>query len=116
MANNRYKIFNGTPHPVNIVEWSIEDPAIIKFKGGTVIATVPPNYILNAKFGVENIGEFNGIPLSKKTVEGCDPLPEGYDIYIVSALYAIAYRELHGYSEKIFSISDLVVEDDGKTP
>jgi hypothetical protein len=108
-------IFNGTPHSINIVKGSEFNDAIRKYTGGNVVLRIESNGLLNAKIAtVEVPGE--SIPTFSKEIQGCDEYPDDYDIVIVSALYATAYRNMFGeipYSMRI--VADPVMTDDGKT-
>jgi len=117
------KIYNGTSHAINIVEGSTFNPAIRKFTGGKVIMSIPSNGMLNAQIDTVDLSSIlvdNGdtielIPLFGKSVTSCDPIPAGYDIYIVSALYSTAFRKSGQYCNRIYTISDPVMSEDGNT-
>jgi hypothetical protein len=108
------KIFNGTPHPINIIGGEIEfkhdlrkfvtnSPVIEKSiaKNSTLSATIETNLV-------------DGFVFEKK-ITGCDKLPEGFDIYVVSALYATAYQGIYGKNERLYTVADPVYSLDGKT-
>jgi len=109
------KIFNGTPHPINIVEGATFNPAIRKFSGGQVIKVIPSNGMLNAKMETIELLSIDGIPTFGKSFEGVDALPEGFDIYIVSALFASACQKMGADMSKIYTIADPVMSEDGQT-
>jgi hypothetical protein len=109
------KIFNGTPHAINIVEGATFNPAIRKFSGGQVIKVIPSNGMLNAKMSTIELPSINGIPCFGKSFEGVDALPEGFDIYIVSALFSSAMQKEGADMSKIFTIADPVMSEDGQT-
>lgn len=113
------KIFNGTPHPINIVDGSTFDPSIRKYvvvgDKATVVASIPSNGVLSAVIETVEREPINGIPVYGKKIIGIDPLPEGYDIYIVSALYASAMRQLGGDTSKLYTVADPVYSEDGRT-
>jgi len=69
--------------------------------------------MLSAEIVTEEMFYIDAIPTYEKNIIGCDPLPEGYDFYIVSALYATA----HGQTEagNIYVVADPVMSDDGAT-
>lgn len=97
-----YKIFNGTPHSINIIREAVFKPEIRKFvvpfeKDVTVIASIPSDGVLSAKIDTIDLPDIDGIPVYGKSIVGCDPLPEGYDIYIVSALYVSAMRAIDNF-------------------
>ena len=116
-----YKIFNGTPHSINIIrEAVVFKPEIRKFvvpsgKGVTVVASIPSDGVLSAKIDTVDLPDIDGIPVYGKSIDGCDPLPEGYDLYIVSALYASAVRQIGGDTSKLYTVADPVYTEDGRT-
>ena len=112
---NEMKIFNGTPHAVTIVEGATFNPAIRKFSGGNVVMTIPSNGMLNAKMNTIELESVNGIPCFGKSFEGVDALPEGFDIYIVSALFSSAMQKMGADMSKIYTIADPVMSEDGNT-
>jgi hypothetical protein len=111
------KVFNGTAHQVNI--YSIEqcdgsDPRkLIVGEGETPLYTIPAGTNLNCvkdnkatpkgdfPFPVKGAVEFTDV----------DPLPSGYDIYIVSNLYRSAYAELKGDTRKLATVDGVVYSD-----
>jgi len=86
------KIYNGTPHSINVIKGSTFDPTIRKFIGGELVKSIPSNAVLNAKINTVEVNPIDDIPVFDKEITGYDPLPEGYDIYIVSVFYATAYK------------------------
>lgn len=115
-----YKIFNGTPHFVNIIrEAVVYKPEIRKFvadgKDVTVVASIPSDGVLSAKIDTVELPDIDGIPVYGKSIVGCDPLPEGYDLYIVSALYASAMRAQGKDISKLYTVADPVYSEDGRT-
>lgn len=115
------RIYNGTPHAINIVTGAVFKPEIRKFvvPDGievTVVASIPSDGVLSAKIDTVELPEIDGsIPVFGKAIVGCDPLPEGYDIYIVSALYASAMRQMGEDTSKLYTVADPVYTEDGKT-
>lgn len=115
-----YKIFNGTPHFVNIIrEGVVYKPEIRKFvlsgKDVTVVASIPSDGVLSAKIDTVELPDIDGIPVYGKSIVGCDPLPEGYDLYIVSVLYASAMRAQGKDISKLYTVADPVYSEDGRT-
>ena len=107
-------IFNGTPHAINVVEGASFQPAIRKFTGGEVVLSIPPSgTMLNAKIITMDDAPVGDIPIFKKSIEGFDPLPDGYDIYIVSALYASALLKSGADASKVYTVADPVYSNDG---
>lgn len=112
------RIFNGTPHPVNIIEGASFDPSIRKYvvRGeATVVASIPSNGAISAVIETVEMEPINGIPVYGKKIIGVDPLPEGYDIYIVSALYASAMRQMGEDTSVLYTVADPVYSEDGRT-
>lgn len=114
------KIFNGTPHAINIVEKAIFNPAIRKYVGGTVVLSIPPSgTMLNANI-TTTVVEPNTlpIPLFNKVIMGCDDIRDYtllYDVIIVSALYASAVKATGEDTSKVYTVADPVFDEDGKT-
>lgn len=109
------KIFNGTPHAINIVEGSVFNPAIRKYTGGNVVLSLPSNGALNAKIETHILPAIDTIPVFGKSFTGVDDLPRGYDIYIVSALFASAYLKSGADMSKVFTVADPVYTEDGNS-
>lgn len=110
------RIFVGVPHDITIIDGAEFAPAIRKYIGGEVIKTLSSDGVLNAKIETKLSSTEDGIPVFEKAVVGCDPYPEGYDVVVVSALYASAYRKLHGdVPASMRLVADPVMSDDGKT-
>ena len=108
------KIYNGTPHSINVVEGATFDGAIRKWTGGHVVLSIPSDGMLNAVIKTADGPTLEGgIPTFRKQVVGCDPLPEGYDVYVVSLMYASAHGQTqHG---NLYTVADPVMSDDGRT-
>jgi hypothetical protein len=113
--NNETKIFNGTPHAINIVEGATFNPQNRKFCGGNVVRVIPSNGMLNAKMSTIELPSVDGIPTFGKSFDGVDALPDGFDIYIVSALFSSAMQKVGADMSKIFTIADPVMSEDGNT-
>lgn len=114
------KIYNGTPHPINIVANSVYHADIRKYiiPEGTepkIVASVPSDGILSAQIETVESEPINGIPVYTKAITGCNPLPDGYDIYIVSQLYVSAVRAAGMDTSKLYTIADPVYSADGRT-
>lgn len=109
------KIFNGTPHAINIVEGSIFNSSIRKYTGGNVVLSLPSNGILNAKINAVDLPAIDTIPVFGKSFVGVDSLPEGFDVYIVSALFASAYLKSGADMSKVFTVADPVYTNDGNS-
>jgi hypothetical protein len=113
------KIYNGTPHTIDVIENSFYDYSIRKYIGGQKKFSIPVTGILNAAIQTVELppmdSDGNDIPVYFKSIKGIDRLPEGYDVYIVSAIFANAARQTDYDMTKIFTIADPVYSEDGKT-
>jgi hypothetical protein len=114
------KVLVAVPHDVNIYERCYFDQSIhkyVKAEGQTPIVVLPRSGILlNAKTAVEELPNLFGIiPDCRKRIESCDDYPEGYDLVIVSALYASAYLKTHEgkFPSSMRLVADPVVDKDG---
>lgn len=111
------KIFVGVPHSLNFFDGVVFNPSIRKFTGGIEISALKADRVLNAEFETVEVGRLDGIPDFRKKVKRCDDYPEGYDIVVVSALYASAYRAKYGeYPASMRVVEGAVSSDDGKSP
>jgi hypothetical protein len=109
------KLFNGTPHAINVVMNSVFNPAIRKYTGGDVSYSIPSNGMLNAKVETVSWGMIGDIPTYGKKFTGVDILPDGYDVYIVSAMYASAAQRAGMDMSKIYTVADPVYTEDGNS-
>lgn len=109
------RIFNGTPHAINVVSGSTFIPAIRKYTGETVVLSIPSNGMLNAKISTIDLPSIDSIPVFGKSFSGVDALPDGYDLYIVSAMYASA-AAINGVDmSRVYTVADPVYTDDGNS-
>lgn len=117
------RIINLTPHPINII-----DPSDCHFNAAirkmvananvTPIAQIPSYGVVNAKMSNEQGTPINGIPVMKKEIIDVEPLPEfeGDCIYVVSALYATAFKRINSKSDaRLYTVADPVYTEDGRT-
>lgn len=114
------KIFNATPHAINIVSNGSFIPAMRKIAlpegvAPAIIRSIPSNAVVSAKINKVEASEIDGIPIQSQSVVGIDDLTEGYDAYIVSAIYAVAARQLGRDTSKLYVIADPVFTTDGAT-
>jgi hypothetical protein len=109
------KIFNGTPHAINVVSGSVFTPAIRKYVGGDVILSIPSTGMLSAKISTIDLPSIADIPVFGKSFSGVDNLPDGYDVYIVSALYASAAKAAGVDCSKLYTVADPVYTPDGNS-
>ena len=120
------RFFNGTPHDINIIAGGENcgthfDKSLRKYvvdgEGEeTIVLSIPSNGMLNAKFEVVDNGYVNQVvPIRGKHLVSLDPLPEGYDIYIVSALYYSACQSMKWDCSQLYTVIDPVYTTDGRT-
>lgn len=114
------RIFNGTSHPINFYKMkdciSIQDGRkLIKKEGALPFSFFPPGQNLNAEKRNKPApkGLVTTIPV-KGALEfiSVDPLPNDYDLYIVSQLYRAAAKEVHGYTANLATIEGAVYENE----
>lgn len=111
------KIFNGTPHSVNIVDNGVFDASIRKFVTDTpnIVMSIPSNGVLSSKVSTVELDSINDIPVFGKKFTGVDPIPEGFDVVIVSQMFVSGVVSQGGDVSKLFTVSDPVYTTDGKT-
>jgi len=113
-------ILNFTPHVLNFFSAdSVSFDATIRKNvvkdGATPSHVIPSSGMLSAKIDTVADGDINGIPVFKKQVTGCDPLPEGDSLVVVSALFATAAQKQGLDMNRIFTVADPVFSADGRT-
>jgi hypothetical protein len=115
------KIFNGTPHDVVIIDDSevVYNDSIRKHvcsaSSPKTVAKIPSNGILSAKMETARKGHVENIPIFHKRIVGYDTVPSGYDIVIVSVLYATAVAKAGVDVSSLYTIADPVYSADGRT-
>jgi hypothetical protein len=111
------KIFNGTPHSINIVTNGVFNPSLRKYVTDTpeVVMSIPSNGVLSAKVSSVDLPSIDGIPVHGKTFTGVDSVPEGYDVVIVSQMFVSGVVSQGGNTSNLFTVSDPVYSTDGKT-
>ena len=117
------RIVNLTPHSINIISPDdyTSNPAIRKLVAKadvTPVAQIPSSGVASASINTVEAESINGIPTVKKEIVGVDELPvfEEDTIYIVSALYATAYKRIHPDADvKLYTVADPVYTEDGRT-
>ena len=115
-------IVNLTPHQVAIVTGATFDASIRKYRGGIVVKTIPSSGMVSAISSkqeemdpiVTDDGVFIPTCSAPKWV-WVDPLPEFPEgsMYIVSAMYVTACRELGIPTHRLLTVGPAVVGDDG---
>lgn len=109
------RVYNGTSHDLKIYAKSdvFHDDAHKKYllldQEIEPYIIFPAQKPLSISFGCE-FAFVDGIPIKERRVYNRDELPEGYDLYIVSALYARAF----GGDPRIATVVDQVYDARGK--
>lgn len=114
------KIFNGTPHEIHIVRNGVFEASIRKYvlpegQDLEIITSLASCGVASAKIEKVEVDSLGNIPIQSQKVTGIDPLPEGHDAYVVSAIYAVAARQLGMDTSKMYVIADPVFSADGRT-
>lgn len=110
-------------HPVRLYADAVYDPAIRKYRGGRIVATIPySGRMLSATAlpQTEQLLSLNGaaVPVrSPQRWQTVDPLPpaEECDFALVSAQYAAACRALGLDTSRLLTIGGVVVDEAGRT-
>ena len=121
----RTNIVNLTPHPVSIVAGATFDTSIRKYRGGIVVKTIPSSGMVSAisskqeemdPIVTDDDGVFIPTCSTPKWV-WVDPIPEFPEgsMYIVSAMYVTACRELGIPTRRLLTVGPAVVGDDGRS-
>lgn len=120
--NNNIKILSCVGgHPVNIYKNAEFDSAIRKYRGGEIAATIPyAGFMLSAR--AEQVDDepiiVDGVEIPTKTPQkwvSVDPLPDEPDaLYIVSAMYVAARKELGLPTNMLLTIGQVVVDETGR--
>ena len=110
------RIHNGTPHAIRIVDkdsatynaeirkWVSAEPIFLE--------DIPSSGMLSAVIITDDMDGVAGLPVRRKLVASCDPVPDA-DVIIVSVMYASAARQF-GYSiENLYTVADPVYTEDG---
>lgn len=117
-------IVNLTAHPIRIIDNYRYSPAIRKnvIPDGHKFHTkmvIPSYQLANGKYKTEVLDDFEGCPVRKKEIVGCDGLPKVDDpdntIFIVSTAYAKAYQKMHPKADmkNFYIIGEAVYSADG---
>ena len=114
------KIYNGTPHEIRIVRNGVYEASIRKYvlpegQDMEIIVSLPSCGVSSAKIEKQEVDSLGDIPIQSQRVTGIDPLPKGYDAYVVSAIYAVVARQLGMETSKLYVIADPVFSADGRT-
>lgn len=111
------KVFNGTAHQINIYTLDQVDQSnprkLIVLAGQQPVYVIPAGTNLNCQKSNAPIDD-TAFPFPVKGAvqfDDCDPLPSGYDIYIVSNLYRSAYQSLMGDTSKLATVDGVVYSD-----
>lgn len=113
------KIINLTPHDIKIISNGVFNADLRKFTTDdpAIALSIPSSGVVSATLTTVEIDPINGVPVFDKKITGVDDLPVGDSdtIYVVSALYASAYRKINGHADKLYTIADPVYSPDGRT-
>ena len=109
-------IYNATPHQINFfsksdVEFDVSQRKLIAAIGAEPIYTVAKGVAVNCKTANAPTPSIENCPVpvvGAVQFVSYDPLPEGYDIYIVSNLYRSAVQALGGDTSKLATVTDTV--------
>jgi len=110
---------NFTPHSIKIIDVNsvVFDSKIRKYVPGesesVIVAEFPSSGMLSGNIQTVPSESIDGVPVYVKKVIGCDPLPDGDDMLIVSAIYAVAARKSGLPMNRLLVIADPVVTPDG---
>ncbi|MFN7394215.1 MAG: hypothetical protein ACK5U6_17490 [Pseudanabaena sp.] len=116
-------IYNATPHQINF--YSKEDVAFdssqrkyILNEGSAPTFVVASGTPVNAKTANAPTPEaaFEVPVVGAVQFVSVDPLPEGFDLYIVSNLYRSAVQSLGGDTSKLATVTDTVYTNDTIKP
>ena len=108
-------------HDVIVYKNAEFDPAIRKYRGGEIAATIPyAGFMLSAKAAQVDDEPIvvEGVEIPTKSPQkwvSVDPLPNEPDtMYIVSAMYVAACKELGLPTDKLLTIGQTVVDETGR--
>ena len=112
------KIYNGTQHQINFYNLEQCDQSnprkLIVLEGQVPVYTIEAGTNLNAIKGNAQLTQQYDLPFKVNgavVFTNYDPLPEGYDLYIVSNLYRSAVKELGGDTSKLATVNGVVYYD-----
>lgn len=112
------KIYNGTQHQINFYNLEQCDQSnprkLLVLTGQAPVYFIEAGTNLNATKGNAQLTKEYDLPFKVNgAVEfiSYDPLPEGYDLYIVSNLYRSAVKELGGDTSKLATVDGVVYSD-----
>ena len=107
-------------HDIVIYQGAWLDTTIRKYRGGVPVAIIPfAGKMLSAKVSQAAADPINidGVEIATRTAQqftSVDPLPKGYDYYIVSAMYVAACRAVGVSTDHLLTIDGTVVDDNGR--
>ena len=114
------KIYNGTQHAIHF--YSINDTVsiqdgrkLVRKEGASPILTLDKGTNLNAVKGNLPAPQFPDCPfpvVGAVSFLDADPLPEGYDVYVVSQIFRAAYKELGLDTSRLAVVDGAVYEDE----
>lgn len=106
-------IYNGTPHIITIIsaentQFNVAQRKTVLTGEKCVIAELPSNGVLSAKMVKNALLPINGITINQSKFISVDSLPEGFDYYLVSAMFVAACREVGADTSRLLTIGDAV--------
>jgi hypothetical protein len=115
------KIFNGTAHEIRLFSLEQTDQSnprkLILKEGEQPMFIIAPGTNLNCQ--KKNLpapeGDFDFPVKGVVTFLSHDPLPKGYDIYVVSNLFRSAVKELGGSTDDLATVDGVVYDDPTNT-
>ena len=120
MENVNVKVAVGG-HDISLYTGSVFDPAVRKYRGGNVIATLPYSGTMLSAVQTKPadaeplaVGDIM-IPTTQAPVfTGYDPVPDDGCFYVVSQLYLAAVRQFGGDTNRLLTLGPAVVDDSGR--
>ena len=117
-------IINMTPHPVSVVSGATFDASIRKYRGGSVVSTIPSSGMVSAistrQVEMDPILIEDGVSIptiSAPKWERVDSLPEAPEgtMFIVPEVYVSACKELGLSTNHLLTIGPSVIGNNGIT-
>lgn len=117
------KIFNGTTHDINLFLESQTEALpharkLVLKEGESPVVIIPKgDKMLNAQKATAAPpieGELAPFLKGGMIFPSIDPLPEGYDLYIVSLLYKSAAKEIGMDASKLATVDGVVYDSESK--
>ena len=106
-------------HDLTVYTGAEYDASIRKYRGGEVLTVVPySGKMLSAKLADSDKEPIHiarvEIPTKMQVVVDADEIPDDGNLYVVSALYLTACRQLGRDTSRLLTIGGTVVDDTGR--